>query len=248
MVLVLFDSVRRDIEVIRVPQQVQLSIADVIDAFHRIYYEVGQSGRATWQQTYWMGVQVMKTPGDLMMYQELIYNLRPRTIVETGTRNGGSALFFCHMLDLIGSDEGRVITVDVQPPGKPVAHRRLTQLIGSSVAPEIITAIRDAVGAAGGQAPTLVVLDSDHSRDHVLAEMHAYAPLVTPGSYLVVEDTNVNGHPVYPEFGPGPMEAVQAFLAQSHDFEVDQRCEKFILTFNPSGFLRRKTTTVSPKP
>jgi len=66
-----------------------------------------------------------------------------------------------------------------------------------------------------------------------------YAPLVTPGSYLIVEDTNINGNPVYPEFGPGPMEAVQEFLPEHPEFEVDRECEKFGLTFNPSGYLRR---------
>ncbi len=85
----------------------------------------------------------------------------------------------------------------------------------------------------------LVVLDSDHSHDHVLAELRAYAPLVTPDSYLVVEDTNVNGHPVYEEFGPGPMEAVQDFLKENDTFAVDVTREKFLLTFNPGGWLKK---------
>ncbi len=86
----------------------------------------------------------------------------------------------------------------------------------------------------------MVILDSDHSRDHVLRELELYSPLVTPGCYLVVEDTNVNGHPVSPEFGPGPMEAVEAFLETTNDFEVDRSREKLLLTFNPSGYLRRR--------
>ena len=86
----------------------------------------------------------------------------------------------------------------------------------------------------------MVVLDSDHSRDHVLQELELYAPLVTPGCYLVVEDTNVNGHPVSPGFGPGPMEAVTEFLGTTDDFEVDRGREKLMLTFNPSGYLRRR--------
>ena len=86
----------------------------------------------------------------------------------------------------------------------------------------------------------MVVLDSDHSREHVLRELELYAPLVTPGCYLVVEDTNVNGHPVSPGFGPGPMEAVGDYLRTTDDFEVDRGREKFMLTFNPSGYLRRR--------
>ena len=86
----------------------------------------------------------------------------------------------------------------------------------------------------------MVVLDSDHHRDHVLAELRTYSALVTPGSYLIVEDTNINGHPVRPEFGPGPMEAVDEFLRESPDFAIDPEREKFFLTFNPRGFLRRR--------
>jgi cephalosporin hydroxylase len=85
----------------------------------------------------------------------------------------------------------------------------------------------------------MVVLDSDHSEAHVLQEIRRYSPLVQVGDYLVVEDTNVNGHPAYPGFGPGPMEAVEKFLAESSEFAVDARCERFLLTMNPRGYLKR---------
>lgn len=85
----------------------------------------------------------------------------------------------------------------------------------------------------------MVILDSDHSREHVSAELRALANLVTPGSYLIVEDTNVNGHPVGLEHGPGPMEALDAFIAERRDFTIDSRREKFLLTFNPRGYLKR---------
>ena len=86
----------------------------------------------------------------------------------------------------------------------------------------------------------LVVLDSAHTCDHVLAEMRAYHAMVTPGSYMIVEDSNVNGHPVWPAHGPGPMEAIEAFLQENSDFIVDRDAEKFLLTFNPSGYLWKK--------
>jgi cephalosporin hydroxylase len=94
--------------------------------------------------------------------------------------------------------------------------------------------------AAAEGKPTMVVLDSDHSAAHVLAELRAYAPLVTPGCYLIVEDGNVNGHPVEPSFGPGPWEATKQFLAESNVFDVDREREKYLLTFNPTGYLRRR--------
>ena len=85
----------------------------------------------------------------------------------------------------------------------------------------------------------MVILDSDHSFDHVLEEMNCYAPLVTKGSYLIVEDSNINGHPVRPNWGPGPMEAIEVFLQQNSEFISDRRCEKFLLTQNPRGYLQR---------
>ena len=86
----------------------------------------------------------------------------------------------------------------------------------------------------------MVVLDSDHTKGHVLEELRRYAPLVSPTSYLVVEDTNINGHPVLPEFGPGPLEAIEEFLRGSDDFFVDRTREKYFLTFNPGGYLAKK--------
>ncbi len=85
----------------------------------------------------------------------------------------------------------------------------------------------------------MVILDSDHSQAHVARELEILAPYVTPDSYLIVEDTNINGHPTYPSFGPGPFEALERFIADHPEFVVDSSREKFLLTFNPKGFLRR---------
>jgi cephalosporin hydroxylase len=137
--------------------------------------------------------------------------------------------------DLLGS--GRVVTVDTRKAERP-SHPRITYLIGSSVDGAVVDRVSAAIKP---DQSVMVVLDSDHGEEHVAAELRAYAPLVSEGQYLIVEDTNVNGHPVFPEHGPGPMEAVQAFLQEpiGQDFEVDHSCERFFLTMNPGGFLKR---------
>lgn len=205
-----------------------------IDEFHKLYFEA-RAFNQTWRNTYWMGHPILKCPLDLWLYQELFFRLRPAVIVETGTAFGASAHFMATMMDLIG--HGQVVTIDVEErPGRP-SHARVTYLTGSSIAPDMVARVRERVGNAG---PIMVVLDSDHRREHVLAELNAYAPLVTPGSYLIVEDTNLNGHPVDPEHGPGPMEALEAFLQGGAPFEHDAEMDKFLLTFNPRGFLKRR--------
>jgi cephalosporin hydroxylase len=112
----------------------------------------------------------------------------------------------------------------------------ITYLLGSSTASEIVDEVKK---RAQGKNKILVILDSDHSKEHVLGELRAYSPLVNVGSYVIVEDTNVNGHPVAKSFGPGPMEAAEAFLKENSFFSVDKSKEKFYLTFNPSGYLKR---------
>lgn len=207
-------------------------VSDTIrDQFHRLYYHVSLR---TWKDTWYRGVQTYKCPTDMWVYQELVDELRPGLVIETGTYRGGSALFLADRLEIAGHGQVVSIDIDVQPD-RP-EHPRLTYLTGSSVAPDILEQVRALVPQ---DSPVLVVLDSDHSQAHVAAELRAYAPLVPVGSYLIVEDTNVNGHPAAPNHGPGPWEAVHEFLAEAPGFEVDERCERYFLTQNPSGYLRR---------
>ena len=204
----------------------------VVRPFHRLFYE---SSLRTWSNTRWLGVPAQKCAFDLWVYQELLHELRPAVIVECGTADGGSALFLASICDLLG--EGEVVSVDIREnPGRPL-HDRITYLTGSSTAPAIVKAVQERVE---GRSPVLVLLDSNHERDHVLDEMRLYGPLVTRGSYLVVEDSNINGRPVLSEFGPGPGEAIDAFLAESDGFDVDESREKYFLTFNPRGYLRKR--------
>ncbi len=204
----------------------------ITDSFHRLYYNVSLR---TWKDTWYRGVLTYKCPMDMWIYQELVNELRPSLVVETGTFRGGSALFLADRLETIGN--GRVVSIDVDVQPHRPEHNRLIYLTGSSVAPEVLAQVRSMVTDDG--APVLVILDADHSYAHVLAELRAYASMVTLGSYLVVEDTNVNGHPTAPDYGPGPWEAAQEFLAEDDRFEVDEHCERYFLTQNPQGFLRR---------
>lgn len=213
---------------------------DAATAFHHLFYDAGLVG-GTWGNTFWFGTPVLKCPLDLWLYQEIMHRTAPDLIVETGTAAGGSAHYLACLCDLLG--RGRVVTIDIDAvsprrgiAGRPV-HPRITYLTGSSTSEGILTRVRE---LARGAERVMVILDSDHSRDHVLAEMRAYAPLVTSGNYLIVEDSNVNGHPVSPEFGPGPMEAIEAFLNEATGFTADRTQEKYFHTHNPSGYLLKR--------
>ena len=202
----------------------------IVDRFHRLYY----NDPGTWRATYWLGVLAWKCPLDLWVYQEIMQELRPQLIIECGTAHGGSANFLASICDLLGC--GEIVTIDIESqPGRPV-HPRITYILGSSTDPEVIAQVRAMVPTAGN---VLVILDSDHRAPHVERELSAYADMVTLGSYLIVEDTNINNHPVLDGFGPGPMEAVSAFLEANHQFVIDEARQKYHLTFNPRGYLRR---------
>jgi cephalosporin hydroxylase len=207
---------------------------DLVDRMIETYYDGALFGE-TRADTRWLGVRTDKCPLDLWIYQEILHEVRPDLIVETGTAYGGSALYLAAICELLG--HGRVVTIDVQEqPGRP-AHPRLEYVLGSSTSQDVFDRVRAGL-PPGGTA--LVILDSDHRKEHVVGELRLWAPLVTPGSYVVVEDTILNGHPVSPEFGPGPLEAVEEFLAGTREFEVDRRREKLYLTFNRRGYLRRR--------
>jgi cephalosporin hydroxylase len=203
----------------------------VIYAFHNLYYNAEDR---TFQSTQWLGIRALKLPLDLWIYQEIIYEVKPDLIIETGTAHGGGALFLASMCDLLG--HGRVVTIDiVNREGMP-DHPRITYLVGSSTSPEIVGKVN---GVTHPGDRVMVILDSDHRKDHVLLELELYSDLVSPGSYLIVEDTNVNGHPVFASHGPGPMEAVEEYLHRDRRFVVDHSREKFLFTFNPGGYLRK---------
>jgi cephalosporin hydroxylase len=203
-----------------------------VNRFARLYY--GRSA-STWGNTHWLGIPVLKNPTDLWIYQEILTELRPDLIIETGTMHGGSALYLASICDLLG--HGKVISVDIEDRSPYPLHDRIEFRTASSIDPGWLAELNQRVEGLG---TVLTILDSDHSRDHVLAELRAYGPLVTSGSYVIVEDTNIHGHPVVPQHPPGPMEAVDVFLAESDEFTIDSSREKFLNTFNPRGYLQRQ--------
>ena len=204
----------------------------IVSAFHKLYF---YGREKTWKNnTFWLNVPVAKCPLDLWIYQEIIDETKPDVIVETGTAYGGSALFLASICDL--SNRGRVITIDVaEQPDRP-EHPRIQYLAGSSTSEEIVDTVK---GMINSSERVMVVLDSDHRAEHVRKELDIYSSLVSIDCYLIVEDTNINGHPVMPLYGEGPMEAVEEFLRTQKSFVIDREREKFFMTFNPAGYLRR---------
>lgn len=196
-------------------------IVEAVTKYQDVYYS--QYDR-TWGNTFYHGVLTCQSTSDLWVYQELIYALKPDLIVETGTGFGGCTLYFAHILDNMKGD-GRVISIDVKKQ-YVTAHPRITFLTGSSLDPEILSKVRRKAKAA---REVLVFLDSDHAEAYVLKEMEAYAKIVKPNGYMVVEDTNCIG----------PAGALYGFVEKHPEFYIDPNCNKFYQTFCPNGFLRK---------
>ena len=207
----------------------------IVDRFHDLYYRMWQRGHNTLVSS-WLGYKTLKCPLDMWIYQELLVSYRPDLIIECGTCFGGSAIFMATVCDLLG--HGRVLSIDIDAAIEAMRprHPRIEYVIGSSTDPDIVGEV---VRQAAMVDRIIVILDSDHTQAHVAAELEAYGWMVPRNGYLIVEDTNLNGHPTAPEFGPGPMEALDDFIAAHPEFVVDRGLERFLMTCNPRGFLLR---------
>jgi cephalosporin hydroxylase len=196
---------------------------DFIDAFWR-------SGE--WHRTTWLGKWTHRPPTDLFAYQELICRVRPDWIVETRTGVGGRTLFLASVCDLI--EGGQVLSVDRYPAANLPDHPRITYLRGDPAGERTAAEARETIG----DEPRALVILGGAARDQVVRAFHNYAPLVPVGSYVVVEDTILQGKPVWPDFGAGPWHAVRDILEEG-EFMPDRSLERFALTFNVGGFLKR---------
>lgn len=167
-------------------QKARTENSETISKFHEIWYNAS----FTWPYTHFLGVGMMKCPNDLWMYQAIMSRLRPKTIIETGTYQGGSALWFAYLMDMLGIADGKVFTIDFEAYDLDpiVRHPRITYLHGNSVDQSLVASLAEEIAQ---DAPLLICLDSDHSEKHVKAELDLYAPLCKVGDWLVVEDTNV---------------------------------------------------------
>jgi cephalosporin hydroxylase len=211
----------------------------IIDRFHILSYNDAN----TWGSNTWFGVKAEQNPNDAWIHQEIIWEVKPDFIIEAGTLCGGSAALWATVLQH-ANPEGRVITIDIEDsdgPLKdamklPIIQQRVDFLRGrSSTDPEVVAEVTRRVKGK----KVLVILDSLHTKEHVLNEIKAYSPLVNVGSYIIVQDTNINGHPVLVGFGPGPMEAVDEFLTTTDQFVPDKWRERLIFTMYPKGYLKR---------
>lgn len=215
-------------------------------AYHHWYYNMN-----VWRHVSFMGVYCAKNVLDLWNYQEIMWELKPGLVVEFGTYAGGTALYLAWVMRSVGlfgqGPNVEVLTFDID-------HRPLHPILGFAETYGIRTInctsthetarslINHRPPDSAWDRPMLCILDSDHSKANVLAELEMLRDLTRPGDYVIVEDSNINGHPVLPDFGPGPWEAIEEYeRLHPNDYEHDtERENKFGMTFNPRGYLRRK--------
>ena len=202
----------------------------------------------------WLGRPIIQYPQDIIAMQELIWSIKPDLIFETGIAHGGSLIFSASMLELNaacgGPQNAEVLGVDIDIRAHNrealEAHpmfKRITMIQGSSIAPDIIEQVK---AKAANKQRILVCLDSHHTHDHVLAEMEAYAPLTSVGSYCVVFDTIIEDMPaeMFPDRPWGldnnPKTAVWEYLKTHPEFEVDKQMDhKLLISVAPEGYLKR---------
>jgi cephalosporin hydroxylase len=187
------------------------------------------------KETYYFGIPTFKSPNDFWVYQQLLCSLQPDVVVELGNFCGGSALALAHLCDQLGN--GRIVGVDIDHrsiAAKVREHPRIRPIEGDACA--CFTQVREQIGPNDS---VLVIEDSSHTYENTLNVLRTYSPLIKPGGYFIVEDS-ICHHGL--DFGPnpGPFEAIECFVKESPEFEIDRGKEQFLITWNPKGYLKRK--------
>lgn len=187
------------------------------------------------QKSTYFGIKALKSPIDFWIYQEVITEMRPDVILEIGNNCGGSTLALAHICDLL--DNGRVIGLDIshaKVPEKVREHRRITLIEGDAC--QSFEKVRNLIAE---EERVLVIEDSAHTYAHTLNVLRTYSVFTKPGDYFIVEDSICHhGLDVGPT--PGPYEAIEAFVSENSDFEIDRNKESFLITWNPKGYLKRR--------
>jgi cephalosporin hydroxylase len=198
----------------------------------------------------WMGRPIIQYPQDMIAMQEIIWSLQPDLIIETGIAHGGSLIYYASLLELTGKGEVVGIDIDIREHNRLAIEshpmfKRITLIQGSAIDPEIVAKVK---AHTEGKQTVLVVLDSNHTHDHVLAELEMYSPFVTAGSYIVAFDTIVEnlpenylpGHQRPWGLGDNPMTAVKDFIKAHPQFEIDTAINnKLMISVAPDGYLKR---------
>ena len=185
----------------------------------------------------WLGVPTFKCALDLWMYQEIIYRTQPDVIVEIGSYYGGSTLYLATICEALG--HGQVVSVDIDRTHYQARHARIVEITGDSAAPETV---RQVAHLCAGKK-TMVIQDGAHDQAAVWRDLQAYADLVSPGCYFIVEDATVDIFQPGDGLGrdwAGPLPAIEEFLKQRSDYLIDEACERYRITYSPRGYLRRK--------
>jgi cephalosporin hydroxylase len=236
--------------------------SEITKKFTHHFFEYYTKNPAIMYGSTFFGLVLMQNPADMWIMQEIITEIRPDFIIETGTFAGGSAVYYATILKQV-NNKGKVITVDIDPKPRMVNINKLKKeddvlynrvqeisdndiefITSNSVDPALIERLKEQTK----NKKVLITLDSCHSYEHVLNELILYSQLVSPGSYLIVQDTFLDDKDEWIEkyakcpgwkIKKGPMEAAKEFLEKNRDFKVDKSRERFLFTFYPSGYLKK---------
>jgi cephalosporin hydroxylase len=214
---------------------------DIVKEYRELYNQkikdwfIYHQKQIVFNRVSWFGVTIYKNPFDLWIYQEIIFNSKPDIIIEIGSAHGGSTLYLANILDLLG--RGQVISLDIERSNYSIKHKRIIDITGDCLSQAIV----DNVFELCKNKTVMIIHDGDHHFEHVLKCLKLYSPLVSINNYFIVEDgvidlfyanDGIGGH-------EGPLKATVHFIESNSNFIFDSSCERYQITYNPKGFLKR---------